>query len=182
MRQKTARSVLNNAIRVNQKELAARLQITDRRVRQLEELGIIVIEHPDEVYDLELNLERYSLYKNGDDEDWREFYAETDRAGIEAKHLFENAMKETATVADIGAAARASNGLLARMRFITGAREKEENLRMLFMRLWQHEDDDIGRQLFSAHCHALGRKHGVTADIILAKLREDLAKNYPEAA
>jgi hypothetical protein len=113
---------------VNQRTLAAKLGITDRRVRQLVETFILPeAQHSDGRYDLDLCQDRYELYREGSDADWERFGEDMVVATKATAVLYDRAMADEAKVEDVQRASSAVQADEARFRFYNACRAKSKS-------------------------------------------------------
>lgn len=140
-----------------QVDLARVLQITDRRVRQLEAEHIIPAVRQDGRYDLELAVERFALYRNGTPEDWRQFEAELEREAGAVSLLVNDGPQAARSRNEVQEASERLQALFAALRFSL---------------MCHHRQDDFARQCM---LEAFGRMENEGLGVLLGRAVEVLA-------
>lgn len=156
-------------MRVSQKDLAAALGVTTRRVRQME-TEFILPPPRDGTYDLGLCRERYQLYRTGTDRDWQAFYGEAEDAGRRTKRLMDAVEAPDATDADVRAASLAIQDLFATARFITACRSTTDAERAFIMPLWTQQENGALRVVMSRMFEIIAEREGVTPEEVCARI------------
>ena len=118
-----------------QKDVAARLGLSDRRVRQLIASRILPEPGHEGLYDADECAVRYRLYTAGTDRDWSDFFDDLEADDKKLSALVEKATQPKASLDDIGMAGRAVLKLFGRLRFAMVVNEKSEATSALITRL-----------------------------------------------
>lgn len=132
---------------VTQKALAARLGVTDRRVRQLIERNILPAANHAGRYEFDECERRYHLYSTGAPFEWNTFIDELEADGRRLTSLRAAAHSPKAKLAEIGVYGRATLAWFSRLKFAQACRIKSETELALISRLVAYDEaasfDDV---------------------------------------
>lgn len=157
---------------VNQKQLAARLRVTDRRIRQLEETRIIG-SNADGLYDPDLCAERYALYKSGSEAEWDHCFHRAELEALEADRLVKLALRDTSKLEEVTAASTAYQASMSTVRFLAGSKDKNEIHRKMMLHFFRREEDETLGGLLYRTCEILGSERGLSAEQIMDEVKRN---------
>jgi hypothetical protein len=154
---------------VTQRVLARRLEVSDRRIRQMEK-SYVLPEAREGRYHLATCEQRYALYRVSVEAKvfsergliWRDFEVKLESDGRRLEGLMSAAMSETSTQEQIRAASLAWQRFWSDTRFMTMCWSKSEAERDLFLMLWKQREDDGLRQLIGRGVEFLAEQTGLT--------------------
>jgi hypothetical protein len=145
--------------RVSQKDVALALRLTDRRIRQLVQLGILPeATRADELYDVATCQKRLELYRSAREGDragaaWELEFEEGTKHGMEAQRLMDIALAPQSTLIDARSASQALQDFCSQMRFWAAVHGRDDAEKTFLSGVWQREED-AGLRLLLARARA----------------------------
>jgi hypothetical protein len=162
---------------VTQRVLARRLEVSDRRIRQMEKMHILPEARLGRYHSPTCE-QRYALYRVSVEAKvfserglvWRDFEVELESDGRHLESLMSAAMSETSTQEQIRAASVAWQTFWSDTRFMTVCWSKSEAERDFFLMLWKQKEDDGLRSLMGRGVEFLAEKNGLTFEEVESQL------------
>jgi hypothetical protein len=129
-------------MRVTQKQLAAELALTDRRVRGLIKEGILPTADENGRYDAQHCRERYRLYQSRTDASaWMEFEDNLVQQARKAERLLNRALSPRSTEPQLRDASVTVQRLMSDMRFMVTCRSRSDAERDFVLEMWRDRED-----------------------------------------
>ncbi len=155
-----------------QQNVARALEMTTRRVQQLQAEHILPPATSDGRYDIDLSRERYRLYASGTPRDWDDFHAEMQRLTIETDTLINEGPGQAKTLPQLKAASLKVQELFGMLRFSLMCHERQDNFprQCMMDKFNAMEHEGLGR-LASGVLHILAAEKGITFEQALAGIQ-----------
>lgn len=159
---------------VDQTRLARALGVTPRRVRQMIDDGIVRPATAGK-WDLDVEIERYELFKSKDPLEWERVLDELERQSEAVGRLITTAVAPSGTGADIERAAEASDALLERLMLVNAIKAKSPSEREMFDGMFRMNHREQMQVLSTRMFELWSDKTGIPPEIITQKLRDNTA-------
>jgi hypothetical protein len=145
----------------SQKALALRLELTDRRIRQLVDEKVLP-EPRDGRFDVARCFERYRLFRSKDPDAWAEYFDQVTRDAGEVEKLVAAALEPSSKKAEVTAASCAVQSVVSDLEFITAARSKTDGEREFVWSIWRAKADEALRLLLGRAVTIIAAESGRT--------------------
>jgi hypothetical protein len=159
---------------VSQKALALRLELTERRVRQMVDEKVLS-EPRNGRFDLALCLERYRLFRSKDPEAWADVLDRLGRDAAEFDELVTAALRPISKRAELTAASCAVQRLFSDLNFISAVKSRTDAERQFFWSVWCEKEDRLLGLLLGRAFEIIALATGMTFDQVQDAIVQDAA-------
>lgn len=133
---------------ITQKALAQALGVTDRRIRQMVDEGLLP-EARDGRWDLPTCQDRYRLYRDGTESEWNRFFYQVERQAEEVERLMAEALKPSADLKAVQAASVAAQAMFSDLRFVEAAKATGRAERDFLRTIWREKEGETIGALYA---------------------------------
>ncbi|UHC14443.1 hypothetical protein LRS73_18010 [Methylobacterium currus] len=156
----------------SQQDVARALEMTTRRVQQLQADHILPPVGLNGRYDIDLSRERYRLYAQGTAREWDDFHTEMQRLTVEADVLVNEGPGQAKTLDEIKAASGKLQDVFGMLRFSLMCHKRQDDFARQCMmdKFNAMENEGLGR-LASRVLHILAEKNGISFEQALAGIQ-----------